>query len=55
MKKIFCNLRCGSVFPPRREGICPAMPPGMSAVEIKANMADGFYTGKSRDCGYDLG
>lgn len=21
--------------------------PGMSAVEIKANMADGFYTGKS--------
>ena len=29
--------------------------PGMSAVEIKANMADGFYTGKSRDCGYDLG
>lgn len=28
---------------------------GMSAVEIKANMADGFYTGKSRDCGYDLG
>lgn len=29
--------------------------PGMSAVEIKANMADGFYTGKSRDCGYDFG
>jgi len=29
--------------------------PGMSAVEIKANMADGFYTGKSRDCGYSLG
>lgn len=29
--------------------------PGMSAVEIKANMADGFYTGNSRNCGYDLG
>lgn len=29
--------------------------PGMSAVEIKANMADGFYTGKSSDCGYDFG
>ena len=29
--------------------------PGMSAVEIKANMVDGFYTGKSRDCGYALG
>ena len=29
--------------------------PGMSAVEVKANMADGFYTGKSRDCGYNLG
>ena len=28
---------------------------GMSAVEIKANMVDGFYTGKSRDCGYALG
>lgn len=26
--------------------------PGMSAVEIKADMADGFYTGNSRDCGY---
>ena len=29
--------------------------PGMSAVEIKANMADGFYTGNSRDCGYSFG
>ena len=29
--------------------------PGMSAVEVKANMADGFYTGNSRSCGYDLG
>ena len=29
--------------------------PGMSAVEIKADMVDGFYTGKSRDCGYSLG
>ena len=29
--------------------------PGMSAVEVKANMADGFYTGNSRDCGYSFG
>ena len=29
--------------------------PGMSAVEIKADMADGFYTGSSRDCGYSFG
>ncbi len=29
--------------------------PGMSAVEIKADMTDGFYTGNSRDCGYSLG
>ena len=29
--------------------------PGMSAVEIKANMADGFYTGNSRNCGYSYG
>lgn len=29
--------------------------PGMSAVEIKANMADGFYTGNSRNCGYSFG
>ena len=28
---------------------------GMSAVEVKADMADGFYTGKSRDCGYSFG
>ena len=28
--------------------------PGMSAVEIKADMADGFYTGNSRNCGYDF-
>lgn len=29
--------------------------PGMSAVEVRADMADGFYTGKSRDCGYSFG
>ena len=29
--------------------------PGMSAVEIKADMADGFFIGKSRDCGYSFG
>ncbi len=29
--------------------------PGMSAVEIKADMADGFYTGNSRNCGYSFG
>ena len=29
--------------------------PGMSAVEVKANMSDGFYTGNSRNCGYSFG
>lgn len=29
--------------------------PGMSAVEVKANMADGFYTGNSRNSGYSFG
>ena len=29
--------------------------PGMSAIEVRADMSDGFYTGKSRDCGYSLG
>ena len=32
------------------------MPPrNVSTVEIKADMADGFNTGNSRNCGYDLG
>lgn len=29
--------------------------PGMSSVEIKADMVNGFYTGNSRNCGYNLG
>ncbi len=29
--------------------------PGMSAVEIKGDMVNGFYTCKSRNSGYDLG
>ncbi len=29
--------------------------PGMSAVELKGGMTDGFYTGNSRNCGYDIG
>lgn len=29
--------------------------PGMSTVEVRADMVDGFYTGKSRDCGYSFG
>lgn len=29
--------------------------PGMSAVEVKADMVDGFYTGNSRNCGYAFG
>ncbi|MCM1142894.1 MAG: conjugal transfer protein TraO, partial [Muribaculum sp.] len=37
-------------------GVGPAMAqrclPGMSAVEVRADMVDGFYTGNSRDCGY---
>ena len=29
--------------------------PGMSAVEVRADMVNGFYTGDSRNCGYDFG
>ena len=29
--------------------------PGMSAVEVRADMVNGFYIGNSRDCGYNLG
>lgn len=29
--------------------------PGMSAVEVRADMVDGFFTGNSRDCGYSFG
>ena len=29
--------------------------PGMSAVEVRADMVDGFYTGSSRNSGYALG
>ena len=40
-------------------GVGPAMAqrclPGMSSVEVTANMVDGFYTGNSRNCGYSFG
>ena len=29
--------------------------PGMSVVEVRADMVDGFYTGNSRNCGYSIG
>lgn len=29
--------------------------PGMSAIEVRADMVNGFYTGNSRNCGYDFG
>ena len=29
--------------------------PGLSAVEVRADMVNGFYTGNSRNCGYDFG
>ena len=29
--------------------------PGMSAVEVRADMVNGFFTGNSRDCGYNVG
>ena len=28
--------------------------PGMSAVEVRTDMVNGFFTGKSRDCGYNI-
>ena len=29
--------------------------PGMSAIEVRADMVNGFSTGNSRNCGYNLG
>lgn len=29
--------------------------PGMSAIEVRADMVNGFYIGNSRDCGYNIG
>ncbi len=29
--------------------------PGMSAVEVRADMVNGLFTGKSRNCGYNVG
>lgn len=29
--------------------------PGMSSVEVRADMVNGFYTGNSRDCGFGFG
>lgn len=29
--------------------------PGMSAVEVRADMVNGFFTGSSRNCGYNVG
>lgn len=29
--------------------------PRMSAIEVRADMVNGFYTGNSRNCGYDFG
>lgn len=29
--------------------------PGMSAVEVRADMVNGFFTGNSRNCGYSFG
>ena len=29
--------------------------PGMSAVEVRADLVNGFYTGNSRNCGYNIG
>lgn len=37
------------------EAMAQRLLPGMSAVEVRADMVDGFYTGNSRDCGYSFG
>ena len=29
--------------------------PGMSAVEVRADMVNGFFAGNSRNCGYNFG
>ena len=37
------------------EAMAQRLLPGMSSVEVRADMVDGFYSGNSRDCGYSFG
>ena len=37
------------------EAMAQRLLPGMSAVEVRADMVDGFFTGNSRNCGYAFG
>ena len=37
------------------EAFAQRLLPGMSAVEVHADMVDGFFTGNSRNCGYNIG
>lgn len=54
MKKIlFATIAMLSFF--GGKAMAQRLLPGMSAVEVKASMVDGFYSGNSRDCGYAVG
>lgn len=54
MKKfLFATIAMLSLFGGR--AMAQRCLPGMSAVEIKADMVNGFFTGNSRNCGYGFG
>lgn len=55
MKKVFAIFAAATLSLFGGKAIAQRCLPGMSAVEIKADMVDGFFTGSSRDCGYNLG
>ena len=54
MKKIlFATIAMLSLFGGR--AMAQRNLPGMSTIEVRADMVNGFYTGSSRNCGYNLG
>jgi len=55
MKKILAILAVAVFSLFGGEAFAQRCLPGMSAVEVRADMVNGFFTGKSRDCGYNVG
>ncbi len=55
MKKILSIFAVAVLFLFAGEAFAQRNLPGMSAVEVRADMVNGFYTGNSRNCGYNLG
>ena len=55
MKKIFAIFAVAVLSLCGGKAFAQRCLPGMSAVEVRADMVNGFYTGNSRNCGYNIG